>query len=228
MRGKGFLELADVQFIERGHRGAGIGDRVAGIRVGEYRQVIAEGLAYHGDALDVAGDSVADAQFDGLVAGLHMRPRFVRKRFGILITERHAAGVGGNRLRASAEQLVQRQLERLAADIPERHVDAGKRETGAGPHAVAGKLLVVDFFPYARDVVRVLPDDQLLHRRVDEMRHGARAASMMRLAPAGYAVCRGDLDDDRVAFDRAADAERYAVLRIHRKRRPVRPYVGNA
>ena len=90
-----------------------------------------------------------------------MRLRFVDQRVRLLVAERDAAGIGGNRLRAAAEQPVERQADGLAADVPQRHVDAAHREAGAGAHAVARELARVDAVPHADDVVGVHAEDEL-------------------------------------------------------------------
>ena len=61
-------------------------------------------------------------------------------------------------------------------------------EARAGAHAVAAELLHVDLVPDADHVVGVHAHDELLERGVDQLRHGARAAPVMRLAPADDAA----------------------------------------
>src|SRR6185369_4921741 len=134
-----------------------------------------------------------------------------------LIAQGHAACIRGYRLRAAAEQLVQRPAHGFGADVPQRLVDAAHGEAGAGTHAVARELLVVDFFPHTDHVRGIHAENELPERRVDEMRDGTRCAPVVRFAITGYAAGRGDLDDDRVALDDAADTEADTVFRFYRK-----------
>ena len=90
----------------------------------------------------------------------------------------------------AAEQLVQRRAQRLAADVPQRHVDAAHGRGRARAHAVAAELPHVDLVPDAHHVVGIHAEHELLERGVDEMCHRARAAAVMRLAPADDASCR--------------------------------------
>ena len=122
-----------------GHRGARVRDAVAGVGVGEDHELVAERLAHRGMRSMIALRRIAHAQLDRLVAGFEMRARFGDERFRILIAERHAARVGGDGFAAAAEQLVERPADRLAADVPQREVDAAHREAGAGAHAVAAR-----------------------------------------------------------------------------------------
>ena len=76
------------------------------------------------DALQVARRTVAHAQLDGAVAGLDVRQSLVHQRRRVLEAQRHAAGISRHRLGRSAQQLVQRPAHGLAADVPQRQVDA--------------------------------------------------------------------------------------------------------
>ena len=58
-----------------------------------------------------------------------------------------------------------------------------------------------------------IPSDQLPQGRLDQLRDRRVRAAVVRLAPADDALVGRDLDDDGVALDRGADAERDAVGR---------------
>ena len=116
---------------------------------------------------------------------------------------------------------------RLAADVPERAVDAAHGEAGARAHAMAGELLVVDLFPHAHHVGGVHPFHQLRERGLDEFGDGGMGAAVMRFAPADQPAGRGDLHHHRVALDGGTDAQRHAVLRRHRERGGVGLDVSN-
>ena len=141
-----------------------------------------------------------------------MRPRFVDQRRRApdsrATRRRHRPGSASR----AAEQPVERPARRLAADVPQRHVDAAHRQGGAGAHAVAGELARVDARPQPTTSVASMPRTRLAQRRVDEVGDGARRAAVMGFAPADDAVVGRHLDDHRVALDRAADAERHASL----------------
>ena len=157
-------------------------------------------------ALDVEPGRVAQPQLHGLVAARHVLLRFFGQRFFRLVAQRNAAGVCGNAPPAASQQFVQRHVGGLAADVPQRQVDARERERGAGAQPVARQLHAVHALPGA-DVVGRLHADQ--HGRdgvVDQAHDGAGTAPRMGLAVAGDAFGGFDTHDDGVALDGAAHA----------------------
>ena len=99
VRRERLFEPDDARGFEARHRGARILGRVAGIGVGENDQVVAEALPHFRDPLEIAGGGVADAELQRPVAGGDQGSRLLDERRRLLIAERDAARVGGNRTR---------------------------------------------------------------------------------------------------------------------------------
>ena len=105
--------------------------------------------------------------------------------------------VGANRLLgASADQLVDRHSERLAADVPQRHVEGGQ---GAQLHTEptpAGQVVGVQRVPVAFHVERVLPQQDGCGVVVNV--RGDRVGRVVRVARAHQALVGRYLDEDEV------------------------------
>src|SRR5437870_3969765 len=80
----------------------------------------AKGAPHGGDALQVALGRVAHAELQRAVALGDQRACLVHELRGVLVTERDAARVGGDRSRGAAEQTIERPARGLGADVPER------------------------------------------------------------------------------------------------------------
>src|SRR5207253_2358323 len=94
-----------------------------------------------------------------------------------------------------AEQLVDRSAEHLAADVPERDVDAAHDGRWQAARAEVGRL-AEQLVPDPVDVGRVLPDHELLdasERVADDQ--AAVAGVVRRLAEASDALVRVDLHE---------------------------------
>ena len=212
MRRERLLEPADVELVHRRHHLAHVGHRIAGVGVGQDRDIVAEAAAHRRHARDVGLDVVADAELQRLVARLDHRHGFGRQRIGRLVAERDAAGIGRHRPVRAAEQLVERPAGRLALDVPQRLVEPAHRHRGGGARAVAAELHLVDPRPDARRVGRIHAEHQSAQGSVHEMADRARRPRVMALAPADDAVLGRHLDQHAVALGHGADAERDLVL----------------
>ena len=118
MRGEGFFQPADVQTVHLGHHLAHLRNIIADIGVGQDFKLMPEGIAHRLHPRDVIAHRIADAQLHGLVARFHMRRGFINQLRRRLIAKRNATGIGRHRPRGTAEQLVKRQIQRLALGIP--------------------------------------------------------------------------------------------------------------
>ena len=95
----------------------------------------------------------------------------------------------------AAEQLVDRDAERLAEDVPQRLLDAG--DGAADDHAAAPERVAVDRLPVVLDPRRVLADQVLLDV-VDRADDRLGFSFQTGLADAGDPGVGRDLDEDQV------------------------------
>ena len=120
---------------------------------------------------------------------------------------------------APAEQLVDRLADRLAGEIPHRHLDAREHahERGIRAHRIAGR---VDVAPGGLDVERLAPDDVAGDDVLDHARHELRRDGRdVDLAEALEAAVALELQEDEVAAaiarGRVADDERADARDLH-------------
>ena len=93
-------------------------DVIADIGVGQDFQIMPESVAHRFHARNVIAHRITNAKLHGLVARFHMRRGFINQLRRRLIAKRNATGIGWHRPRGTAEQLVKRQVQRLALGIP--------------------------------------------------------------------------------------------------------------
>ena len=119
-----------------------------------------------------------------------------RHHVGIAVLEQARIGRKLVALR-TAEQLVDRQVRRLAEDVPQRHVEPGQRvhhrPGAADPVGVAHQPV-----HQRRDVGRIGADAGGRDQRLDQRFDGAPDPMRERLAPAGEAGVGLDLDQQGV------------------------------
>ena len=118
MRGEGFFQPADIQPVHLRQHLAHLRDIVADIGVGQDLKLTAEGIAHRFHARNIIAHRITNAKLHGLVARFHMRRGFINQLRRRLIAKRDATGIGRHRPRGTAEQFIQRQVQRLALGIP--------------------------------------------------------------------------------------------------------------
>jgi hypothetical protein len=90
---------------------------------------------------------IAQTQLDRPVSLIDALPGFLNKLIWWLITEGDASGISRNGFSRTPEEFVERNLQGLALNVPQCHVDAADGEAGAGAHAMACELIAVKLFP---------------------------------------------------------------------------------
>ncbi len=105
--------------------------------------------------------------------------------------------------RRSAEELIDRRVQRLALEIPQRRVDGRDRRhrDGSAPPVRAFVEVLPDIF----DAPRVPPDDQRQDMVAEITRDRELASVQRRVAEAVDAVLRFELQRDKVASGAADD-----------------------
>ncbi len=191
---------------EHRQHGADVGDRVAAVRVGQQRDVGAEGGPQRTGPFGIRFERVAEPQLDGAVAGGDLAERLVGDRARRGVAEREAAGVGGHLPGGPAEQPVKGDAERLARQVPQGHVDAAHRAHAGGAGAVIGEHPALEDVPDSRGRGGVHAGEQVAQGRVDGRGDGERSPAVVRLAVPGQSVGGGDLDDHRVSLGDRAEA----------------------
>ena len=106
----------------------------------------------------------------------------------VVIIAAHAA-----RIHRAAQQLVHRHAEHLAANIPQRLVDAGDRRADDRTGAV--EAVDVHRLPVMLHLHRILADQELAEI-LDAGHHGGRFAFERALAPTHYALVGFELHED--------------------------------
>ena len=203
-------------FVEGRHGATHVVERVAGVGVGQdgdRRRPAAR--APPGPPGDVVLGRVAEAQLHGAIPLRDVAGRLVGERRRLLPAEQDAARIGRHRLRGPAEQAIERPAGRLAADVPQRDVEAAQRHRGGRAHAVAGELHLIDALPHADHVEGVHAEGEVAERGVDQLGDGPWAAAVMGLAPAGNALVGLHLHQNGVTLDGAAAAERHVLALRH-------------
>src|SRR3954468_20957692 len=105
--------------------------------------------------------------------------------------------------RRTAEQLVDGRAERLALDVPQRHVDRGNRRHRHRPAAPVGTL--VEQLPDVLDAPRIAPHEQRQHVIREVTRDRELAAVQRGVAKADQAVDRLEPQRDEIAPGTADD-----------------------
>ena len=118
MRGEGFFQPADIQPVHLRHHLPHLRDIVADIGVGQDFQFMPEGIAHRFHARNIIAHGITNAELHGLVARFHMGRGFINQLRRRLIAKRHTTGIGRHRPRGTTQQLVKRQVQRLALGIP--------------------------------------------------------------------------------------------------------------
>ena len=118
MRGEGFFQPADIQPVHLRHHLPHLRDIVANIGVGQDFQIMAKGIAHRFHAGNIIAHRIAHAKLHRLVSRFHMGRRFIKQLRGRLIAKCHTTGIGRHGTGRATEQLVQRQVQRLALGIP--------------------------------------------------------------------------------------------------------------
>ena len=147
----------------------------------------------------------------------------IDRRIGVgvaLAGARVEVGVGAQPLmHAAAEQGMDGFAERLAVDIPQRHLDPGQHphQRDIRPHRVAAAIHVA---PQRLDVERIAALDMLLEHVLDHLHHnGGGEAGGIDLADALDAVVGDQLEEDEIAAAierrRVADDEGLEALDFH-------------
>ena len=112
--------------------------------------------------------------------------------------------------RGATEQLIDRRIERLAADVPQRRIHGTDRRHGDGPAAPVGALIEV--LPRVLDAPRVAADQQRDDVIGEVARHGELAAVHRRIPHAGDAVLDYELQGHDVPPRTADDDARVRDL----------------
>ena len=123
------------------------------------------------------------------VAGVHERRRLARVR--LRLVDEEVADDGRLPPAEAAEQLGDRDVERLALEVEQRDLDPGDR-VGADPAPVARELLHPVHEPLRAE--RILADEELRQLRVDD-RPDRRQRRPGSLADADDSLVRVDLDE---------------------------------
>ena len=161
---------------------------IGAVGVDHQLDVAADGFAHRAHALHVLGDRHAadlDLHRPGAHAQvlLHLLRQFLQPLAFLVVA---AGDVGRHTVPEAAEQLVERQVGDLAADVPQADVDRGDRPRHQA--APAGQLRAPHLVPQPLDVDRVLAD-QLLRQRGD----GG--------APDRAAIAQADADHAFIGFN---------------------------
>ena len=189
----------------REHR-ADVVDRVTAVGVGQQRHVRAELGTQRQGPFDITVESVAEPQLDGAVPAGDLLGRLLGDCDGLGVAEREAARVGGHRSGRPAQQPVQRLAERLALDVPERHVDPAHCADTGGAGAVVGEHTSLEDVPDGGRGGRVEPGEQVAEGGVDGSGDGQRRPAVIGLAVADETAGGGDLYDHRVPLGDRAEA----------------------
>ena len=173
--------------LQRAGETGGVGRRHPGraVQVDHHVHVSADRVADRGDLAHRIADAAAFQRRD---AALLQRQRHLG-RVGVAIDAHAVADL-------AAEQVPHRRAERLALDVPQRHVDAGHGAAAdRAEHAVAhdGGLHLL---PELLDMGRVLADEHGLEVLDGGLDHPRPAGA---LADAGDALVGVDLDEQPVA-----------------------------
>ena len=156
------------------------------------RRLVVEGAAADAVGVDHAGNRALRAH--RLVAHGDV---FLHRLHGVVFGRAVGVAVDHHRVaRRAAEQLIDRRVQRLAANVPERRVhgaDRGHRHRPAPPVRA-----LVEVLPDVLDAPRVAADEQRHHVVGEVARHRELAAVERRIAEAVDAVFGLELERDEV------------------------------
>ena len=178
---------------------------VAAIGVHREQDIVADRAAHRRDVPDIVVGAETDFHLHRLEACVDVAARFFHQGGGPVgpFPAKEPRGVGLHaRAKRAAQQLVDRLLERLAHDVPQRDVDGADRsDVGA---------LVVQPFPDDFVIERIAAD----HMRVERTARRHRCP----FAPAGDAGVGYHFDQAERALSRGAHGVREWILdRIYRR-----------
>ena len=118
MRGEGFFQPADIQPVHLGQHLPHLRNIVADIGIGQDFKLMPESVAHRFHARNIITHRITHAKLHGLVARFHMGRGFINQLCRRLIAKRHTTGISRHRPCGTTQQLVKRQVQRLALGIP--------------------------------------------------------------------------------------------------------------